>query len=142
MVVKDLISIVTPMYNGEKYIVQTIESVIGQTYNDWEMIIVDDGSKDHSPLIVEEYSQKMGGLSYIGRLMQDRLQLVIMGYVTLKDNIFVFWMQMMYWIVLFGKTIVFFTGKDAGIVYASYRRINEVGKEILKPFIVPEKSKL
>ena len=35
MVVKDLISIVTPMYNGEKYIVQTIESVIGQTYNDW-----------------------------------------------------------------------------------------------------------
>ena len=60
MVVKDLISIVTPMYNGEKYIVQTIESVIGQTYNDWEMIIVDDGSKDHSPLIVEEYSQKDG----------------------------------------------------------------------------------
>ena len=58
MVVKDLISIVTPMYNGEKYIVQTIESVIGQTYNDWEMIIVDDGSNDHSPLIVEEYSQK------------------------------------------------------------------------------------
>ncbi len=95
----------------KKYIVQTIESVIGQTYNDWEMIIVDDGSKDHSPLIVEEYSQKMGGLSYIGRLMQDRLQLVIMGYVTLKDNIFVFWMQMMYWIVLFWKNNCVFYGK-------------------------------
>lgn len=51
-----LISIITPMYNGEKYVSQTIESVLAQTYQDWEMIIVDDGSKDASPQIVEEYS--------------------------------------------------------------------------------------
>ena len=38
-----LISIITPMYNGEKYVSQTIESVLAQTYQNWEMIIVDDG---------------------------------------------------------------------------------------------------
>ncbi|MFT0331182.1 glycosyltransferase family 2 protein [Bacteroides thetaiotaomicron] len=51
-----LVSIITPMYNGEKYVSQTIESVLAQTYQNWEMIIVDDGSKDASPQIVKKYS--------------------------------------------------------------------------------------
>ncbi|MCS2714547.1 glycosyltransferase [Bacteroides thetaiotaomicron] len=42
------------MYNGEKYVSQTIESVLAQTYQNWEMIIVDDGSKDASPQIVKK----------------------------------------------------------------------------------------
>ena len=41
----DLISIITPMYNGARFIARTIDSVIVQTYPNWEMIIVDDGSK-------------------------------------------------------------------------------------------------
>lgn len=51
-----LVSIITPMYNGEKYVSQTIESVLAQTYQNWEMIIVDDGSKDASSQIVKKYS--------------------------------------------------------------------------------------
>ena len=53
-----LVSIITPCYNGEKYIRETIDSVIAQTYPDWEMIIVDDGSKDNSAAIVREYADK------------------------------------------------------------------------------------
>ena len=53
-----LISLITPMYNGTKYISQTIDSVLNQTYEHWEMIIVDDGSKDNSAKIVENYSLK------------------------------------------------------------------------------------
>ena len=36
------VSIITPCYNGEKYVAKTIESVLAQTYSNWEMIIIDD----------------------------------------------------------------------------------------------------
>ena len=55
---KELVSIITPMYNGERFVAKTIESVLSQNYTKWEMIIIDDGSKDNSPTIVEEYSKK------------------------------------------------------------------------------------
>ena len=53
-----LISIITPSYNSEKYISETIESVLAQTYKNWEMIIVDDVSSDDSLQIIEQYTQK------------------------------------------------------------------------------------
>lgn len=54
----NLISIITPLYKSEKFISQVIESVLVQSYNNWEMIIVDDVSPDNSCKIVEKYSQK------------------------------------------------------------------------------------
>lgn len=54
----DLISIITPCYNSEKFLARTIESVLSQTYTNWEMLIVDDCSKDGSFSIAEEYSKK------------------------------------------------------------------------------------
>jgi len=53
-----MVSIITPAYNSEQFISQTIESVLCQTYTNWEMIIVDDGSTDNSVQIVEKYIQK------------------------------------------------------------------------------------
>ena len=53
-----LVSIITPCYNGAKYIGETINSVIKQTYQDWEMIIIDDGSKDNSVEIINEFLSK------------------------------------------------------------------------------------
>ena len=49
------ISIVVPVYNAQKYIGETIESVLCQTYEDWELILVDDGSADNSCAIIEQY---------------------------------------------------------------------------------------
>ena len=54
----DLVSIITPMYNASAYVKDTIESVIKQTYTNWEMIIVDDCSSDDSASIVESFIQK------------------------------------------------------------------------------------
>ena len=51
----DLVSIITPSYNSSKFIGQTIESVISQTYQNWEMIIVDDRSPDKANEIIEVY---------------------------------------------------------------------------------------
>ena len=54
----ELVSIITPSYNSESFISQTIESVLSQTYADWEMIIVDDVSSDKSVEIIEKYMKK------------------------------------------------------------------------------------
>ena len=52
------VSVITPAYNASRLIRETIESVIAQTYTDWEMIIVDDGSKDNTAEIVRSYAEK------------------------------------------------------------------------------------
>jgi len=51
-------SIVTPVFNAVKYLSECIESVIRQTYSDWELILVDDGSTDESAAICDEYANK------------------------------------------------------------------------------------
>ncbi|MEA3320536.1 MAG: glycosyltransferase family 2 protein [Bacillota bacterium] len=52
-----LVSVITPSYNAEKFISATIESVRTQTYTNWEMIIVDDCSKDTTREILKEYAE-------------------------------------------------------------------------------------
>ena len=65
---KALVSIIIPMYNAEKYIEETMQSVIDQSYNNWELIIVDDCSTDYSREIVRDYINK-----------EDRIKLIETG---------------------------------------------------------------
>ena len=60
----DLISIVLPIYNGEKYMRQSIDSVIGQTYTNWELLIIDDGSTDRTASIAREYEVRDQRIHY------------------------------------------------------------------------------
>lgn len=53
----DLVSILTPTFNTEKFIRATIESVQNQSYSNWEMILVDDASTDQTVSIIEEFAQ-------------------------------------------------------------------------------------
>ena len=50
-----LVSIITPTYNSSKYIDKTIESILSQTYQNWELIITDDFSTDDTVSIVNSY---------------------------------------------------------------------------------------
>lgn len=52
---KPLVSVIIPCYNGEKFIGEAIESVVNQTYKNWELIVVDDGSTDNSEKIINQY---------------------------------------------------------------------------------------
>jgi glycosyltransferase involved in cell wall biosynthesis len=52
-----LVSVVLPTYNGSRYLNESIRSVVGQTYRNWELIIVDDASSDTTPQIIAEWSR-------------------------------------------------------------------------------------
>lgn len=53
----DLVTIIIPVYNVEKYLPQCIESVINQTYKNLEIILINDGSSDSSGKICEKYAE-------------------------------------------------------------------------------------
>src|SRR5216683_862219 len=53
-----LVSVVTPVYNGEKYLAECIESILAQTYANWEYIIINNCSTDRSLEIAQSYAEK------------------------------------------------------------------------------------
>lgn len=61
---KELISIITPVYNCEKLLPKTIESVLNQTYSNWEMLLVDDCTPDSSADLIKEYIKKDSRIKY------------------------------------------------------------------------------
>jgi len=135
-----LISIVTPMYNGEKFVSQTIESVLAQTYRNWEMVIVDDGSKDNSAAIVANYAEKDSRIRLIQQsnsgsaaARNHALREANGRYICFLDADDLWDSQFL------EKQFDFLQQQDAALVYCSYRRIDVNGQEILKPFIVPPK---
>ncbi len=55
------ISVIVPMYNAEKFIGQCLQTVVNQTFNDFELIVVDDCSTDRSADIVDDFVKNGGG---------------------------------------------------------------------------------
>lgn len=88
-----LISVVVPVYNVEKTIVRCVESILNQTFTNWELILVDDGSIDHSGIICDEYALKdnrvlvfhkeNGGVSSARNMGLDK---AIGKYITFVDS--------------------------------------------------------
>lgn len=88
-----MISIIVPVYNAERYLARCVDSVLGQTYPSWELILVDDGSFDRSPTICDEYvgrdgrikvvHKKNGGLSSARNVGLDMMR---GEYVTFLDS--------------------------------------------------------
>ena len=60
----ELVSVITPTYNCGKFIGETIESVLAQTYHNWEMIIVDDCSTDDTSEVVRKYTDNDDRIKY------------------------------------------------------------------------------
>lgn len=126
-----LVSIITPCYNSEAYISNTIESVISQTYVNWEMIIVDDCSTDKSADIIKKYAETDKRIIYIKTEVAS-------GSPTLPRNVAISNAR--------GRFIAFLDSddiwekdklylqlpqlmkKDVAIVYSYYEKITEEGE--------------
>lgn len=53
-----LVSVLMPCYNEEKYLALAVESIVQQTYQEWELILVDDGSDERTRSVIEECKNK------------------------------------------------------------------------------------
>lgn len=62
---KPIVSVIVPCYNQDKYLAEALDSVLAQTFADWEIVIVDDGSTDKSADIAKEYAKKDARIHYI-----------------------------------------------------------------------------
>jgi glycosyltransferase involved in cell wall biosynthesis len=87
------ISVILPTYNRAKYLDNCIQSVIKQTYSDWELIIVDDGSEDHTFEIVNPYLMKFGNIRYLkhcnrklGYSRNAGIKAAFGNYITFLDS--------------------------------------------------------
>lgn len=138
----DLVSIVTPLYNGANHIAETIESVLKQTFPLWEMIIVDDSSNDQGKgkKIVQEYLDKDSRISLIALernigssgARNTGIKAACGEYIAFLDA------DDLWDAEFLEKQLSFMKLMNASIVFSSYRRISEdSNNEILDPFIVP-----
>lgn len=141
---EDLVSIITPMYKGASFVGKTIDSVLSQSYENWEMIIVDDCSPDEGagirevkkhaktdPRIILIESKQNSGSSGSRNIALKAAKGRFIAFLDSDD----IWHP-----EFLEKQLKFMSDLDAPLVFSSYRRIDEfTEEEILSPFIVPEK---
>ncbi len=136
-----LVSIITAAYNSEKTIRETIGSVLRQSYGNWEMIIVDDGSTDCSVELIEELVKTDSRIRLQrntenkGPAVSRNLGLGEAGgkYITFIDSDDI-------WLENFLSTTISLMEKEHyPFVFSSYQRISQDGRRSFGNFIVPEK---
>ncbi len=129
-----LVSIITPCYNGAKYISETIDSVIAQTYRNWEMIIVDDGSHDQSAEIIQSYTAREPRIKIIQQQNAGSAAARNKGIKQAEGQYIALLDADDLWDPKFlSRQISFMQKKRAICVCCSYKRIDENSKEILRP---------
>lgn len=138
----ELISIIVPVYNAEKFIRETMDCVIAQTYPCWELLLVEDGSRDNSVEIIETYirdsgekrirlicqPENMGAAKARNRGLQEAKGRYI-AYLDADD----LWLP-----EKLEHELAFIREKDAAFVFTGYEFADENGKGTGKIVHVPE----
>lgn len=113
---KEMISIIIPVYKTEDYLAACIESVLGQTYQNFELILVDDGSPDNCPKMCDDFTFRDPRIRVIHKENGGCLLRVMPALTHQGVTIWHFWIPMTYgrlsfWrgcIELFGKPVRIF----------------------------------
>ena len=129
-----LVSIITPLFNAEKYIAQTLQSVQEQRYSNWEHIIVNDFSEDTSEEIVKKAAKKDPRIQLISlsenkgaAYCRNRATQLSQGdYIAFLDSDDLWHPEKL------TKQISFMRAHDCEVSYTSYLHINEAGESLHK----------
>lgn len=81
-----IISFITPVYNTKEYVAECIESVLNQTYPNWELILIDDGSSDNSGAICDDYAKRDSRITVIHHHNSGQLVSRIKGIECAKGE--------------------------------------------------------
>lgn len=138
---EDLVSIITPSYNSQDFIEETIASVVAQTHQNWEMIVVDDASSDNTPNLLKKISEKEPRLRFhflstnSGPAVARNKAIELakgkyLAFLDADDIWFPFHLK---------NSIASIKEKKIPFVFASYKRSNEKLEFVHSDFIVPEK---
>lgn len=136
-----LISVVMPNYNGHRFVEQAIDSVLSQTYQYFELLIVDDCSKDDSLQLIKRKAQSDSRIRVIAlennagvaNARNVGIREAKGKYIALLDNDDL-------WTADKLERQFATAEKGADIVYCSYDFIDEQNNPIKKPFIVPQQT--
>ncbi len=136
-----LVSIITPTYNSEKFITETIQSVQNQTYQNWEMLIVDDCSSDKTVDIVQQFMEddhrihliRLNKNSGASKARNEAIKEVKGDFMTFLDADDIWFPDFI------ENSIATIQKKGIPFVFSSYRRSNEKLEFVYSDFIVPEK---
>ena len=123
------VSIIIPVYNCELYIAQAIESVLNQTYTDYEIIVINDGSTDNTHQVLQPYMKKIRYFSQENKgLSATRNQGIKMAKGKLislldADDLFLYYK-------LQEQVANFDAQPNIGLVQSGWRVVNEKGEKI------------
>ena len=136
-----LVSIVTPVYNSEKFISETIDSIQNQTYKHWELILVDDCSSDNSYDIISEYIKYDKRIRYI-KLEKNSGAAVSRntGIKNARGRFIAFLDSDDIWLPeKLEKQLKYMLDKKIGFTFTSYRYMKEDGTKTNKVAKAPYK---
>lgn len=128
---KGLISVVLPVYNGADLVSLSIDSVLKQTYKNFELIIINDGSKDNTKEIIEAYAKKDSRITVINQENRRIPRTLSRGFSLAKGEFFTWTsadniMPESFLEKMMGELE---RNPDAGMVFGNMRLINEAGKK-------------
>lgn len=137
----DLVSIIVPVYNAEKFILQTVLSVEAQTYKNWELLLVADSCTDNTVQVLNEYLEQPG---------HERIRLILQeknsgaaaarnrGLAEAKGRLIAYLDADDLWVPeKLEKTVQFLETMDAGFVFTGYEFADEFGVGTGKVVRVP-----
>ncbi len=134
-----LVSIITPCFNAEDFIAETIRSVQNQTFTNWEWFIMDDFSEDASVSIIAEYAQKDARIKLLPLKKNSGPAIARnMGIALAKGNYMTFIDADDVWSPNFLEENVDRIVKSEGFLCASYEMYDATLKQKLGELIVPE----